>query len=78
MVYPIGYISCGVFIAKVTPTLRVRSKVWLLEAQDPKSRLTFLYLRLDPKVTPIAIFILTPKYDLAPQRNYSNILLYGH
>ena len=40
------------FIAKVTPNLRVRSKVWLLEAQDPKSRLTPLYLSLDLKLAP--------------------------
>ena len=58
MVYPIGYISYGMFITKVTPTLRVRSKVWLLEAQDPKSRLTLLYIRLDPKRNPYSIIHL--------------------
>ena len=50
------------FIAKATPTLRVRSKVWLLEAQDPKSCFTFLYFsalaEIWPHAASICIFAL--------------------
>ena len=56
MVYPIGYISYGMFITKVTPTLRVRSKVWLLEAQDPKVVLLSFILDQTLKGTLIALF----------------------
>ena len=56
MACPKDYISYSMVIVKVTPTLRVRSKVWLLEAQDPKVVLLSFILDQTLKGTLIALF----------------------